>query len=552
MEEEVFELVFEGPVDSSPETLRKLKSTLITDLSLTIEQARDLFAGPKSTILKTTDKNLIDSYFNAIKNAGGKVLIVQPNAEEKVSADPIHRDDELWNEELGNGDNLVPHESEEEVNILDLDLTASKPPTPAPQTPTKAADVTPQAEEMDIASLLEAVEEEDSPPPPPTSKAAPDPVPAAASAPSASPSPTKSEPQAFSFSFAEEGQEESPVKIAPEPPAPKKEVSAPKTENFDFAFSEADESKTEAKPTEAKSTEPKPAMKVDSSSPSQPESPAKSSAPEFETNSAPKEEAKPKAEVVTPPPPKIEAKEATTTQAPSLDQTQDEDYLAERARLKRKKKLAKIKGYLEIGVPVVLGAVILFVGNWYYFSRQAAPPLPMVDKSAAALKNEKDLKNEQAPDPNAGIIELEGSATDGEVTLIGNFILDKELFKQFSLVLTTPEPPSLTNEEIVNNQTRRPWLEKITIEDPDLTYEGGGRFRASTPAKVIIEEGGERSRNITTAELRGMLNANLKQVIVEVTVKSQIDKTDFPNPYLEKIPDGGYRYFIRGRLDLKK
>ena len=71
-----FELVFEGPVDDSPDTMRKLRASLLADAGLSVEQALAALKENPTTIMSADQEDQLLPALNAIKKAGGKVLIV--------------------------------------------------------------------------------------------------------------------------------------------------------------------------------------------------------------------------------------------------------------------------------------------------------------------------------------------------------------------------------------------------------------------------------------------------------------------------------------------
>jgi hypothetical protein len=73
-----FELVFEGPVDDSLETMRKLRASLLADLGLSVSEAQEVLSSTPATVKTAEVEDDLQPLFAALKKAGGKVLIVRP------------------------------------------------------------------------------------------------------------------------------------------------------------------------------------------------------------------------------------------------------------------------------------------------------------------------------------------------------------------------------------------------------------------------------------------------------------------------------------------
>ena len=78
-----FELVFEGTVDDSIETLQKLKGVFIADLDLSIPEVQSILENAPITIKRAKEELELKPQLAALKSAGAKVYIVRPSAEEE-------------------------------------------------------------------------------------------------------------------------------------------------------------------------------------------------------------------------------------------------------------------------------------------------------------------------------------------------------------------------------------------------------------------------------------------------------------------------------------
>ncbi|RMG42747.1 MAG: hypothetical protein D6719_05470 [Candidatus Dadabacteria bacterium] len=141
-----YELVFESAGDDD-DTLRKVKGVLIADLECSISEVQHFLDNAPLTIKRAKDENELKGPFEALKEAGAKVLIVRPkgqkapttnsDSKEKVWEldDPLLQDNDpqskldsdaslLFAEEITD-DNLVEHTTELSPLSLDLELNSS-------------------------------------------------------------------------------------------------------------------------------------------------------------------------------------------------------------------------------------------------------------------------------------------------------------------------------------------------------------------------------------------------------------------------------------------
>lgn len=74
--------MFEGPSDESSATLRRLKVAFISDLEFPIEEVqRVLSEAPPLTIYSSNSEETVTKYYQVLKSAGAKVLMIQPKAD---------------------------------------------------------------------------------------------------------------------------------------------------------------------------------------------------------------------------------------------------------------------------------------------------------------------------------------------------------------------------------------------------------------------------------------------------------------------------------------
>lgn len=71
-----FQILFEGPKDSSPDTLRRLKGSLLSDLKLSIDEARQILECAPAPIKSAATSEELKPYLELLQRSGAKATIV--------------------------------------------------------------------------------------------------------------------------------------------------------------------------------------------------------------------------------------------------------------------------------------------------------------------------------------------------------------------------------------------------------------------------------------------------------------------------------------------
>lgn len=89
-----YRLVFDGPENDAPETLRKIKGVFIADLDLSIEKVIEIFKNGSTPIMESDSEADLTAAYKALRLAGGRVAIVGPkkSAQGQASAAGIDLD----------------------------------------------------------------------------------------------------------------------------------------------------------------------------------------------------------------------------------------------------------------------------------------------------------------------------------------------------------------------------------------------------------------------------------------------------------------------------
>lgn len=86
-EQQPFQLIFEGPADSSEDTLRHLKGVFLADLEFPIDEIMRILSSAPVAIKGAEDRESLESIEDLLRKAGGKVLIVGPAQDDEAASD---------------------------------------------------------------------------------------------------------------------------------------------------------------------------------------------------------------------------------------------------------------------------------------------------------------------------------------------------------------------------------------------------------------------------------------------------------------------------------
>ena len=111
-----YQLIFEGPKNSEPETLRRIKGAMISDLEFSISEVQEFLQDLPSIILATHNEKKVKKTLDLITAAGGIAKIIPPiNSEDSNETALIFNDIE------------VDEEPEKEKKVYNLDISGDSP-----------------------------------------------------------------------------------------------------------------------------------------------------------------------------------------------------------------------------------------------------------------------------------------------------------------------------------------------------------------------------------------------------------------------------------------
>ena len=110
--------------------------------------------------------------------------------------------------------------------------------------------------------------------------------------------------------------------------------------------------------------------------------------------------------------------------------------------------------------------------------------------------------------------------------------------EQVFIKVTTPEPPDLSDLQIVNKEKREPWLEKILVDGIEIRQQEDGSYIGSGNAKAFIDYDNRTLRktvkvvvsgvyNHPRIELRVILNHGFDEIPQESYIFTKADKRNY-------------------------
>jgi hypothetical protein len=474
--EDQYTLIFEGPCDATPETLRKIKGVCISDLEMPAEEIMKMLQNVPSTVRSASTSVELEAARDALERAGSRVLILSP------SGSPVPRESPSMELQVDLGDlgfadddyvdvrpkeHVPTYELPEISNDLGLefDLTIKDAPPPVETEVVSPAERAPEPEAMSGLTLSDdepSAEPESQPErkteieikstSPLSLDEEPEPVLADAS------------PVIESSPDTKDAEPVNALTLAPED----KEIAAAPSAIVEKTAIQAIPAPSQSVPQEQSAPRPSPKEPV-------------KAAPK------PKPEAKP-----TPPPPPT----------PDPDAPPPEIQVVSIKNRVRKKLPPAVENGFYIGV----GSLLLAVANYFYFTAPPAIELneeqAQTDRALELARKKKELLKKRAE-------ELREKAAQEQVsneTLIQAAVFEFDGYRGELLIdhrgktpvggkltLSREAPLERTKEEIAQGAPVPSWVRRAEASQFQFSEEGEG-FVGSAPIKFSVEapEGSQR------------------------------------------------------------
>ncbi len=591
--ESQYELVFEGPGDGSPDTLRKLKGAMVADLEMSVAEVQHILESYPLTIKRSESSHDLTIACQLLKNAGGAAYIVQPKSvsvpvsesteefqleidldEVQKASEPKEKVFELdmnpdednslakiiseFQEDFG-FNSEVPNKSSEDLTILPepetFSATTGAPPHEAIHAATSepANEVSPEisppkSEEPDELLLQsEFIQSAPSPLPPPVESFS---------------------SGGWTLELDDQQAKKSDSIGATPKPASTAEPAAPanvNTLNLELdSESTPPALQTAATTTSEKSSAAKapPALSNDELSLDAEAQNAPEAAPEVKSlkfksqppisklfkNESPAMIVHDEEQKAREPHSKQDGHDKKNPQDANVngasEGTQPTQSPSSKSS-KRRRKRPKIPW--DVVAPILFGMAALWFGNQYYFgSEEDALSTKAVSQLVQKMESEAGAREPEDADAPVIVDEynIQAAKSNSTATVKWRFARTEDKKIKGTFELTTPASRELNKEEIANGVKRTPWLKKVDLGIINTALDAEGRFEVKTPIKAYVEDNSKILRVSGTATLKGRL-AEDNQLTVEVTILSGIEVPPVGGKFfIERLASEKYRFYL--------
>lgn len=581
-------LIFKGPRDFHPDTLRNLKSALLSDFGLSMREIEAIIKQAPVTIKRAQDPKDLEVYCLALQKAGAEVVIVCADIESINNNDTSTQARSNLDLQTEVSSLTAPAQSTElliepvanQATISDFDLSKTSAP---PKNQTAALELI--LEEETPAIAIKENKKESIP---------------------IDPQPAKPQVQSLELSLEEEEviplvikhSEQSSQHNLQTPVEPQKIV----TENFSLALDDQPIQKNQG--SDEKGVELSAEIPVSSKIETTQEVPA--ATPEIEISNQKTEVTAIEITPIEKPLPKIPpANKLQKLEVTNQEKIEKEDQVeteivelndpkleAARAQLmqeligelqdnmpKNSQKL-RSKIPLQIVIPASIGIVILVLGNFLYFSSLGTDSsskqissqmdnISSIQEEASDADNDDLFKKIEAKKAAKSKSKVAKNATNnstldskdktnwlGKLVFNGNHVIaqaqtNQSKIDKLTIEIGTPAPAKLTPEQIVHNIKQVPWIKKIEIEAKDFEFDQNNQFKINSPAKVYIIDNQIKNRQIAQSQIKGHLDQEHKLLVMEIEVNQGYseNETERSNA-ITRLENNTYKYIYSAEVNL--
>ena len=541
--EDKYTLLYEGAVDATPETLRKIKGVFLAELEMPIEQIALILQNTPAEVISSSDASALEHPYRILKEAGSKVLIVSADGT-PFNIDSLTDEDTSIVFELEDSLSI-----EEELDFIDQpkqDLPTyqliEEPSLSLDSLMEEAAAVIADSrqdeDELERASAGEFkldIDLSDMP--------SPAPAPALEEASMENASVLEKSTSSLDTGFSLSLEVEEPAERITETAQPVASAVAPVS---GLVLDEPDNAIAIEPAIEQVASDNELVI-------------AAEPAPTKLESIAITEEKEPTP--VATPVPTAAVVEAKTTAKPAAIKTEVKPILSAKAQKAppqqeesntsveisvvpvHTKRLKKLSQGQETGILIAIGSAVLFLANWFYFN---APPLVDVEaekleesralqvaQKKELIQNKKEraqaLAQEQnslltAPITFTGLIEASGYSLNLEV------IISNNTPSKASFTINGAAPLALTNEQIARNEKLAPWIRRAESTAFEFKSVSDGSFFGSAASKIYIDYDGRSTRLIKNAYLDGIFTPESDKLDLTLSLGND-DKPSEAAPY---------------------
>lgn len=461
----MFQLVYEGPQNSEADTVRKIKSALLSKLNFSVDEIREIIEKTPSTIVTADDESALEEYYEELRLAGARVYIVREKKnieiefsldDEETKPEPkvfsiSEENEELPVYEVSEEEEPIKPEHEKAIELNEDEsleallevLSEDEEQVPFKEEPKLEE---PKSVETPKEDLFSFGENETKPAPP--SDKEPE---------------KKLKPIDFSF-------DEEPAEIAP----PKVEDKKVEKNDWDLTVEGVEDVVPDVPITKG------------SVSPTGDEVDLDSMLEEVQAV-APKVE-EPKVE---------EVPVSLKIEKPAVIEKPVEPVLPQPPIQK--------ENHLPLLLMTLVLVMALWAGNHFYFMSKETE-----NKVVVAPKPAKKVDEKKTPRPSSR--DLKGALVVDGGTVTVNLTEEQGKIKRLSIVFRGDESPKLTPEEIVRRVPRAPWIESANFETAQFTFEDGGVAVTNGPVRISVQDDKQTRRVIGTGTANVRLNGDVADI----------------------------------------
>ncbi len=203
---------------------------------------------------------------------------------------------------------------------------------------------------------------------------------------------------------------------------------------------------------------------------------------------------------------------------------------------------------------IFAACLLLALGNALFFLRtpeEKQDPLvraeiQRIEKSIEAEARQlKEAREHPEVNTDLGSIWTGESEQSGVKVKIQADLTNPAKIEIRQLLITTPQPPALTAQEIIDEVPPRPWLNKVYIESTFVEVNEKGQFSLEVPARVYVVDDLRSHRVVGQLKISGSLRNTNKALFLNLQGYSK-GLTPEPNKAKEirRTPNGGYEFSV--------
>ncbi|GEM_PF-6745200 len=462
----MFQLVYEGPQNSEADTVRKIKSALLSKLNFSVDEIREIIEKTPSTIVTADDESALEEYYEELKSAGARVYIVREKQNIEIE---FSLDDE---ESKPEPKVFSISEENEELPVYEV----SEEEEPIKPEHEKAIELNEDESLEDLLQVLGNEEEQD-------------------------PISIKEEPKSEEavkedlFTFGEK-ESEPVININKE----SNKEPEKKLKPIDFSFDDESEKPVEQKVIEKVEEKNDWDLTVEGVEDIVPDVPIVKGSVSPTGDEVDLDSMLEEVQAIAP---KIEE--------PKVEETPVSLKIEKPAVVEKPVEEAaqQLPIQKENHLPLLLMTLVLVMALWganhFYFMNKETESKTVETPKPVKVANEKKVPKSLNRDLKGALV-VDG----GTVTI--NLTEEQGKIKRLSIVFRGDESPKLTPEEIVRRVPRAPWIETTVFETTQFTFEDSGAAVTNGPVRISIQDDKQTRRVIGTGTANIILNGDTAEV----------------------------------------